>query len=736
MAAESTISPEHNSLPSAQCRRRRGEEVQKYQSMRKRSSKDWYPPDLAYVRSRLHMRRMTMDQNAQWVGHRDILDTCQELGGYSTWGACFLQQFSTGACAQGHLSRERGLASPGTATVQACRRIARRLPLPVLPLSETTQQRKSSCPQWPRSTPVLCSALAEEEAAWRVGSLQGVHAHLWPMHTLVICLSLACEEQEAWELKFQHLVLRCGPLATRRDHLGRGLVGRTSFVDNVCEREKETEEERRNDRQLGPAVSCHSVPITTSLMSKPRSLGCFKRLHASDFVSADMAAAAVISNQNVVARVSSLPLVSSTYGLVSSVYSNTKDNHPYIRTVCEAAEQGVRNITSVVLTTASPIIDKLEPQIAIANDLACKGLDKIEKTLPILHQPSEQIVSSAKDVVTTAKDVMTGTVSGAKDTVSDTLTSAVEKTRGVVHDGMEKTRAVVVGSVSTVMESRVARLVSTGVDTALSTSESLVDQYLPLTEDELAELEAKAVQCFDKKEPSYYVRLGSLSTKLRKRAYTRAVAKIQDGKQRSKEFISELNSTVDLIEYGRKNIDGANQKVNEKLSSLVSWKSSGPNQEDGHEAEVIESRTLALARSLTHQLQTTCLVLVSSLQGLPNHIQQEVLSLSRSATQIYTNFSKASRLGELPDSVLTSSKVQLGKMKDSLDHVMDYLVNNTPLNWLVGPFYPRMAPEPTRTPASPASSTQATSSSSPSTQPEREEPTEVEMQSLQSKQQQ
>lgn len=438
-----------------------------------------------------------------------------------------------------------------------------------------------------------------------------------------------------------------------------------------------------------------------------------------------MVAAAVISNQNVVERVTSLPLVSSTYGLVSSVYTNTKDTHRYIRTVCEAAEQGVRTITSVALTTASPIIDKLEPQIAKANDLACKGLDKIEKTLPILHQPSEQIVSSAKDVVTTAKDVVSGTVSGAKDTVSDTLTSVVEKTRGAVQGGMEKTRAVVSGSVSTVLESRVARLVSSGVDTALSTSESLVEQYLPLTEDEL-ELEAKTVKGFEYKEPSYYVRLGSLSTKLRKRAYTRAMAKIRDGRQRSMEFISELNSTVDLIEYGRKNIDCADQMVNDKLNSLVEWKSSSPNKENGHEAEVIESRTLTLAHSLTQQLQTTCLVLVSSLQGLPIHIQQEALSLSRSATQVYTNFSKANSLGDLPDSVLTSSKVQLVKMKGSLDNFMDYMVNNTPLNWLVGPFYPRIAPEPT------ASSTGAPSSSSPSTQSHREESMEVEMESLHS----
>ncbi|KAK7909710.1 hypothetical protein WMY93_014394 [Mugilogobius chulae] len=444
-----------------------------------------------------------------------------------------------------------------------------------------------------------------------------------------------------------------------------------------------------------------------------------------------MAAAEVTYNQNVVERVVSLPLVSSTYGLMSSVYSNTKDNHPYLRTVCEVAEQGVRTITSVALTTASPILDKLEPQIAIANDLACKGLDKIEKTLPILHQPSEQIVSNAKDAVTSAKDVVTGTVSGAKQSVSGTLDTVVERTKGAVHDGMEKTKAVVSGSVSTVLESRVARLVTSGVDQALSTSENLVEQYLPLTEDEL-ELEDKTVQGFDKNDPSCYVRLGSLSTKLRKRAYTRAVAKIQHGKQRSLEFISALNSTVDVIEYGKKNIDGANQMVKEKLNSLATWKSNG-HIEHNHEAEAIESRTLSMARSLTHQLQTTCLVLVSGLQGLPNHIQQEALSLSHSASQVYASFSKAKVLGDLSDGVLYNSRAQLGKMKLSLDHVMDYLINNTPLNWLVGPFYPRMAPEANGASNSVSKNGQTCPNSSCSCS-KQNEPMHVEMESVHTKQ--
>lgn len=47
-----------------------------------------------------------------------------------------------------------------------------------------------------------------------------------------------------------------------------------------------------------------------------------------------------------------------------------------------------------------------------------------------------------------------------------------------------------------------------------------------------------------------------------------------------------MNCTFVQIEYGSKNIKGANLMVTDKLSSMVAWKSSGPKQENGHEAEV------------------------------------------------------------------------------------------------------------------------------------------------------
>lgn len=118
-------------------------------------------------------------------------------------------------------------------------------------------------------------------------------------------------------------------------------------------------------------------------------------------------------------------------------------------------------------------------------------------------------------------------------------------------------------------------------------------------------LEERTVQGFDQSAPSYYVRLGSLSSRLRRRAYSRTLAKLQEAKQRSKGFIEELNVTVDLvglhiwppqqthpslektahkvcclqIEYSKRNLDSANQMVGDKLSFLVAWRSSSLSAE-------------------------------------------------------------------------------------------------------------------------------------------------------------
>ncbi|XP_063815040.1 perilipin-2-like [Pseudophryne corroboree] len=397
--------------------------------------------------------------------------------------------------------------------------------------------------------------------------------------------------------------------------------------------------------------------------------------------------AETVEQQNVVVRLINLPLVSSTYDMVSSAYIHTKDNHPYLKSVCSVAERSVKTITLVAVTSARPILQRLEPQIALANNIACIGLDKIEVKLPILYQPTDKVVSTASEAVLGAKDVVVQSISGV-----------VGRTKGAVQDGVEMTKAAVNGGISTVMGSRVAQMVSSHVDTALTTSESLLEQYLPPTDEELVK-ESTKMEGFEVAagKLSYYVRLGTLSTKARKRAYQQALTRVLEVKCRSQEAIAPLQNTVDLIEFARKNMNGANQKIHDAQDRMyhawVEWTKSTGQQASGEaeSVEQIDSRTLTIAWHLTLQLQTTCLSLVTGVQGLPQNIQSKAQNISVMATEVYQNFRSASSIRDMSDGLLATSKEQFAKMKSSMDDVMDYLVNNTPLNWLVSPFYPQTA---------------------------------------------
>lgn len=68
---------------------------------------------------------------------------------------------------------------------------------------------------------------------------------------------------------------------------------------------------------------------------------------------------------SVVTWVVTLPLVSSMYDPMSSAHVSTKDQCPYLKSVCEMAKKGVKTITSVAMSSALPVIRKLELQIAV-----------------------------------------------------------------------------------------------------------------------------------------------------------------------------------------------------------------------------------------------------------------------------------------------------------------------------------------------------------------------------------
>lgn len=57
-----------------------------------------------------------------------------------------------------------------------------------------------------------------------------------------------------------------------------------------------------------------------------------------------------------------MPLISATCNMVSAAYTSTKESHPHVKTVCDAAEKGVKTLTAAAVSGAQPILSKLEPQ--------------------------------------------------------------------------------------------------------------------------------------------------------------------------------------------------------------------------------------------------------------------------------------------------------------------------------------------------------------------------------------
>ncbi|XP_069834120.1 perilipin-3 isoform X4 [Dendropsophus ebraccatus] len=382
--------------------------------------------------------------------------------------------------------------------------------------------------------------------------------------------------------------------------------------------------------------------------------------------------------QNVVDRVTQLPLVSSACSVVSAVYNSTKDSHPYIRNVCDVAEKGAKTLTGVAVTGSKPLISRLEPQIATANELACKGLDKLESTLPILQQPAEKVVSDTKELVTGARDavvgVVTNTVTGARDTVTSAVSGIMGLAAGAVQGSMDVTRSVV----STVMDTQVGQLVTGSLDTVLGKSEEWVDHYLPMTDEELSQL-ASTVEGFEvaplqqqREQQSYYVRLGSLSSRLRHRAYQHSLGKMETVKQ---------------------SVHGGQEKLHQ-LWLEWSCKQTGTETVVTEQEQPLDSRVLAMTRTLTKQLQTTCFTLVSGAQGLPASIQDRMQQLRQSAQDLHSSFSSARSLGDISAGVLTQSREQATKVHDHVNELLSYVVANTPLTWLVGPFAPQLVERP------------------------------------------
>lgn len=370
-----------------------------------------------------------------------------------------------------------------------------------------------------------------------------------------------------------------------------------------------------------------------------------------------------LGQQNAVKRVVALPLVKATCTAVSGAYNAAKDRHPLLGSACRLAEHCVCSVTTCALDRAQPLLEHLQPQLATVNDLACRGLDKLEEKLPFLQQPSDLVVTSAKDAVANS---VTGVVDLAR--------------RGRRWSG----------------ELRCS--VSQAMDMVLVKSEELVDHFLPMTEDELAALAAEAegpeVGSLEeqRRQQGYFVRLGSLSARLRHLAYEHSLGKLRQSKNRTQDTLAQIQKTLELIHCMQSGASPAPAVHPPKEQQLWGGLSLWP--ENGRSHSQVELETLALSRSLTLELQSAVDALAGCVRGLPPGARAKVAEVQRSVDALQAAFADARCLGDVAPTALAEGRGSVARAHDCVDELLDLVLRAVPLPWLVGPFAPILVERP------------------------------------------
>ncbi|XP_042345942.1 perilipin 6 isoform X2 [Plectropomus leopardus] len=235
-----------------------------------------------------------------------------------------------------------------------------------------------------------------------------------------------------------------------------------------------------------------------------------------------------------VLRASSLPLVRSALQQMTSAYLEVKGRYPLLRLMGGVAEVGVRSVSQVAMTQATPLLQSLEPQIEVANSFALVGLDRLEKNFPILNQSTDEVMGHLKDAFfLTLDDVQLWVVDGMDGAL----------------DQLERLSDSAVAAMRLLQDTQVGRAATSGLDDVLSRLEDATAYYLPLPPTLRREWEMRVQEYEDEDEdadePSLWTRVRSLLLSLYLQLYHR-MNKIREQLQRAVRTMGDAADKVGL----------------------------------------------------------------------------------------------------------------------------------------------------------------------------------------------
>ncbi|XP_071369158.1 perilipin 6 [Centroberyx affinis] len=281
------------------------------------------------------------------------------------------------------------------------------------------------------------------------------------------------------------------------------------------------------------AVFCLCALWPLSEPGREKLISMLAELNRTGFVARWQLTASCRAETSAVQRVSRLPLVRSALQSVTSAYTEVKGRYPLLGLVGGAAELSVRSVSLAAMQRASPLLLSLEPQMEVANGYACVGLDRLERSFPVLQQSTDEVMGHLKDAFfLTLDDVQVRVVDG--------LDGALERLERLSEAGWAAVRAL--------QDSQVGRVATSGLDEVLSRLEDATAYYLPLPPTLRREWEMR-VQEYEEEdedeEPGLWTRLRSLLLSLSLQLYHRLL-KLRERLERAARPLGAAADTVSL----------------------------------------------------------------------------------------------------------------------------------------------------------------------------------------------
>ncbi|GAB1605986.1 perilipin-2-like [Argonauta hians] len=374
-------------------------------------------------------------------------------------------------------------------------------------------------------------------------------------------------------------------------------------------------------------------------------------------------------------RISSLPVVESTWAQLSSYYNKAKGYNSLMKFACDTAENGAKT----VLNTAQPVLDKCQKQINAADTFACHQLDKLEEKCPVIKKKPEEIVTDGKQICSNIVQPALDKVNCVKQMGSTTMDNvkyfcSLENSKEYSKQQIVRASNYTYGQLQWMLQTDYGQQLLHQVEMYMTYSEDALDKYLP------ADNDPEDLENGETIKGVSTTRVANLSQKLKRRVHAKAMKEIENAQTRSKETLNNLIASYTLIQTLQQNLSKEKfQEVQEKC--LATWKQV-ISEEDPFEGKSFNEKTsneivITLARHVSKQTQDTIQFLSSNLPETPEIVKQLVQESQQYSQNLYNTIQNT-------DSVKDISSALYQKTTDSLSGLQQIFSTllNTPLSYI------------------------------------------------------